>query len=1273
MFRKIAPALALTLCVLSPLSAAPKDALPVKVTASSVQGGNEEWKAVDGDAKSRWCASDGSQPQWLMLELPAPRALTGCRIEWESNRAYSHKIEGSADGKTWSVLADSTGVAKQGPYDHAFKADAVKFLRITCLGAAGGWASIREVALHGPGITALAAEAGAQQQAQAGKQGKKGNKSAGDPNDPLKSEGNITPKIVRLTPQQEADILKDAKPAEGFDITLFATSQAANYPVFLSAAPDGTLYVSSDGNGSLGRQARRGRILRLRDTDGDGRADEVKEFVKDVDSPRGLVVDGNTVYCVHPPHLSAFIDKDGDGVADEEKVLVKNIAFTFKDRPADHTTNGIELGIDGWLYIAGGDFGFMEAEGTDGRKLQLRGGGIIRVRPDGTGLQLYSRGTRNILEAAISPLCDLFSRDNTNDGGGWDVRFHHFTGFEDHGYPRLYKNFADELITPLADYGGGSGTGACWIDEPGWPAAWNNLPYTSDWGRGPIFRHTVRAKGATFEEAAEPEPLVKMTRSTDIDVDARGYAYVSSWKGPATFGWAGPDNGYIVRIAPKDHVAPKVPDFAKATDAELVKLLESPSHRTRLEAQRTLVRRQSATPGAGAAALDTLIADASKPLASRIAALYASVLATGETAASGAVAAALGDSRLMPWSLRAAGDAVAAKPPLSSTVAHIVTALRSDDARVRKEAVITLGRLHGLSGAWADGGTPQPRKLQTEKLGEHAAAIAPLLGDSDAVVAHTAMQVLRQLGASDACFAILDDPNAATPLRSGALMVLRGIHDAKTVDGLIARLASAKDTTQRQGLLTALCRLHFTEGVWKGDSWGTRPDTRGPYYQPEEWNETKKIAAALKAALAKAQAEEAAFLVGELTRHRIQFNDALQRILALAKTDERLIPDAVAQIATADTIPGDAVPLLVKAALSRSDDERAAPTVSSAISALAKVDSADGSRASLAGLVRLGELVALRAKALAATKDIADPVLAKKQKKDANTLLAAARTASEKAVSAFLGAPKLENHHQLIEDIAAKMDGEISLWADAALLTLSARKTGAPESRELSAKALDAGWQNPKRRVQILRAAGEIKHGAYADRILAALDDADKTVAAEARSAASKMKLEKKTKDTSPIIGTMQVKDVVAQVVKTKGDVALGEQLFTRQTCVACHTTAQDQAQKGPYLGNIAETYKRPELAENILDPGKTIAQGFATNVFTLKDGTVNVGFVTREAADKITMRNVASQEFTYAVKDIAKRETLPTSVMPPGLVNTLTVREFASLLDYLEALAAKK
>jgi len=104
-----------------------------------------------------------------------------------------------------------------------------------------------------------------------------------------------------------------------------------------------------------------GRILRLRDTKGTGQADEVKEFVAEVDSPRGLVWDKDRLYLVHPPHLSVYIDKDGDGIADEEKVLVKNLAFTFKDRPADHTTNGLSIGVpesrimpqkaleDGWL------------------------------------------------------------------------------------------------------------------------------------------------------------------------------------------------------------------------------------------------------------------------------------------------------------------------------------------------------------------------------------------------------------------------------------------------------------------------------------------------------------------------------------------------------------------------------------------------------------------------------------------------------------------------------------------------------------------------------------------------------------------------------------------------------------------------------------------------------------------------------------------------------------------------------------------------------------
>ncbi|OYW74917.1 MAG: heme-binding protein, partial [Verrucomicrobia bacterium 12-59-8] len=467
----------------------PKDATGIKATASSEETGknNFAWRAVDGDETTRWCAASGTYPQWLQLELEKPQALTGIQTTWENGGVYQFKVEGSTDGKAWSTLVDGSANTKGAPYSNDFaKVEGIRFVKIHVLGkVGGGWASIREVRLQGPNIKGVAPKLSAAQQ-----------KEYDKASDPLKDAGNVAPKIVKLTPEQEAAILKDVKVPDGFEVSLFAPPQSANYPVFIAAAPDGTLYVSSDGNGSLGRNPHRGRILRLKDHDGDGRADEVKEFVKDVDAPRGLVWDKDRLYLVHPPHLSAYIDKDGDGVADEEKVLVKNIAFGYKDRPADHTTNGLSLGIDGWLYIAGGDFGFMDAEGTDGRHLQHRGGGVIRVRPDGSGLEIYSTGTRNILEVAISPLMDIFARDNTNDGGGWNVRFHHFTGLDNHGYPRLFKNFNDECIQPLADYGGGSGCGAVYIDEPGF-GKWNNAPFTCDWGTSALWHHQVKPKGAT--------------------------------------------------------------------------------------------------------------------------------------------------------------------------------------------------------------------------------------------------------------------------------------------------------------------------------------------------------------------------------------------------------------------------------------------------------------------------------------------------------------------------------------------------------------------------------------------------------------------------------------------------------------------------------------------------------------------------------------------------------------------------------------------------------
>jgi putative heme-binding domain-containing protein len=1025
-------------------------------------------------------------------------------------------------------------------------------------------------------------------------------------------------------PLTAADLVKEVTVAEGFEATIFATPDQANYPVFSAAAPDGTLFVSSDRNGSLGRLPNMGRVLRLRDTKGTGRADEVKEFVADVDSPRGLVWDKDRLYLVHPPHLSVYIDKNGDGVADEEKVLVKNLAFTFKDRPADHTTNGLSIGVDGWLYIACGDFGFMEAEGTDGRKLQLRGGGVIRVRPDGTGLELYSYGTRNILEAAISPLLDGFTRDNTNDGDGWDIRLHHISGLEDHGYPKLFKFFANEHVKPLADYGGGSGCGAVWIDEPGFPADWNNLPYTNDWGPGPLFRHSVRAKGASFEELEKPVSLVKVPKSTDADVDAMSHVYVNSWRNGG-FAFSNPDIGFITRVSPKGYSPEPLPDFAKAGESELLRILEGNSHRRRLEAQRELLRR--GLQPSGIAALEALSTLASKPLASRVAALFALKQGRGEEAHP-FLLKLCADPSISAWAIRALTDRwdQLEKVPSEPIVRHGV---QSNDARTRREAATALARL----GRQAE-----------------AATLVPLMADSDPLVAHTAVQALIRLKATAAALEVIDRETGPTvgdsrdaTLRAGAIRVLQSVHEPFVVDALISRLEKEGNMGRRLDLCRALSRLYYVEGEWKGDSWGTRPDTRGPYYQPEKWAQSDRIGEVLLAALNKAGAEEASLLSSEFGRHRIKPGDAIGKLIQLAEANPEVIPTLARQLAQEETIPAQAVPLLLRGLR---DAQQSTFNRSMAAIALAKADDAD---------------------AFLALFEILPTIPGGGNGSDL-----------DKAKNAFYNAPRLENYHQRFEELAAKTKDPLAKEADLVLLRLAKRTSGAPESRLMSQKALEEGWRSDsKRRIQIINAMKQARTSLPSLELplIQALEDADSAVKNAADGLVKQLKLNPEkilaaAKPSGPLISSLKGEDVLTEVAKLKGDRARGETLFVQQGCINCHTIAQGQPLKGPYLGTIAQTYKRAELAEAILYPNKTISQGFATNVFTLKDGTTQMGFVVKEGAETIQIRNIAGQELTLPAASIGTRSTDARSMMPEGLLGNLSVKDFAGMLDYLEHLA---
>jgi type 1 glutamine amidotransferase len=206
-------------------------------TASSTQSPDHRpGAAVDGNPETRWCADGDSAPQWWQVDLGKAQDLTGIRIVWEQDGVnYRYKVEGSEDGKGWTLLSDQTKTdSRDQDRTHEFLARGVRHVRVTATGLQGGaWASIFEVQVHG--TQKVPAPGGA----------------AALPR-PLRRAGND-------------GLLGEIRAPAGFRVTLFARPPDIRYPTCLAAAPTGEVFVGIDENGSLDARQGRGRVVRCID------------------------------------------------------------------------------------------------------------------------------------------------------------------------------------------------------------------------------------------------------------------------------------------------------------------------------------------------------------------------------------------------------------------------------------------------------------------------------------------------------------------------------------------------------------------------------------------------------------------------------------------------------------------------------------------------------------------------------------------------------------------------------------------------------------------------------------------------------------------------------------------------------------------------------------------------------------------------------------------------------------------------------------------------
>jgi len=985
---------------------------------------------------------------------------------------------------------------------------------------------------------------------------------------------------------------------EGFEIHTFAEPFDADYPAAITVAPNGDVYVSSDQNGSLGKDKDMGRIIRCRDTDGDGVADNFVHFVPKVDSPRGGHIVGDTLYLIHPPYLSSYRDTNGDGVADEHKVLVTGLGGGIEHpRGADHTTNGVRMGIDGWLYISVGDFGCTPAKGTDGSSYTLHGGGVIRVRPDGSEVEPYSLMTRNICDTAISPTLDLFSRDNTNDGKGWNTRFHHYTPLSNHGYPRLYQHFADEAVTPLADYGGGSGTGGLWVDEPGLPDGFGNMLYSCDWTTGKVYYHPFKQVGASYE--IEQKIFHDVSRATDIDVDGFSRLYIADWRG-GQFKYAGKDKkvGLIQQVTVKGAAPAQYRDVTKASDDELVKLVASPSSVQRFAAQHEMLARGKA--GEFSHKVYQLAVDPKQPVNVRVAAIFTCKQLSGKLATP-YLAKLVEDEVVREYALRAMTDR---KSQLDGVSPALYTkCLEDPNPRVVLQALVGLERLQAADAA------PAIIKVSTTW---NEPGISPRLR-------HTAVSVLASLGNTKALFAGCHEP--AT--RALCLRALSHLHQKDVVGGLISMALESQNPDATYDALLTLARLHFKEGVWDGKAWwGTRPDDRGPYFTPVEWEASPQIRAALEQGFARVAKDRQGEYLAGLAANRIAVSS-----LKLPGLDPVMVALGSPQPAE------DQIKVLIDAA---KDGSKPFKQRLECYQAVSRTDPKKVLAQQIAILAHwMGE----------------------------NNLPAE----GAQAIDDFVNETKRGEQLKPLRQIASKGSDAESTLAWKAILTVTTSPLAKDRWKQQAAELT----KDTPREVGFFNALAELKLSGYDKQIEAGLNwDNDELIAAAKRA--------KEATSTGggggKKVAEMQPKEVSEFAMKSagKGDVAEGKRLFTSQGCIACHAVDPAAVQKGPFLGSAGSKFSRDYLIESILDPNAVVAQGFQTTLLTTADGKTHMGFIVNEADGLIDIRNIAGQSTQLKRGDVKSEQTLPQSMMPPGLGGPLTLEQFNSLIDYLGSLQSK-
>lgn len=356
------------------------------------------------------------------------------------------------------------------------------------------------------------------------------------------------------SPMGASDAASGMRLPPGFKASVFASEPDVQNPIGMTWDSNGRLWVAENytysERGVRFDLSLRDRVLIFRDTDGDGKADERRVFVDNVQMLTSVEVGRGGVWLMCPPQLLFVPDANEDGVADGPAQVVLD-GFEVAQDNYHNFANGLKWGPDGGLYGRCGHScpGKIGKPGTPVTHRIPIDGGIWRYSPITGTFEGLCHGTTNPWGHDWDANGELFFI-NTVIGHLWHMMpgSHLKESFGESMNPRIYErldmiadhyhfdtgtSWADSRDGKANDLGGGHAhIGAAICLDPRWPEAYRNKLFTLNMHGRRANVERLERNGAGFVGRHEPDFLVAADpffRGLDLQFGPDGALYVIDW------------------------------------------------------------------------------------------------------------------------------------------------------------------------------------------------------------------------------------------------------------------------------------------------------------------------------------------------------------------------------------------------------------------------------------------------------------------------------------------------------------------------------------------------------------------------------------------------------------------------------------------------------------------------------------------------------------------------------------------------------------------------